>query len=419
MKIKTPALRLRLFLLILTAGYALATLADHFPESPVELGEPASLTSEFEPESRISLPPGNQPQASSIPGQFEGMFQTSSIRPPDPHGAAGPSGIIATVNLRVSYYNKSGAAIWGPVDFSTFFTSVGTASGTSDPRAIYDVGSGRFYVILQDSTATQGFFNVAVSKSSNPTTSSTADWFFYRFDVTQSVGATKYGPDYPGLGVDSQALYITGNMYSLPFASAGAFLDTQIIVLNKAALNSGAAVTPKQIFPPTAGTPFTLQPATVLGGSNPGNLVYLAETPFNSTTAVRIWALSNPLGASPTLASATITVPNNGGAPVNNAPQPGTTIKIDTLSPRTQGNAFWYNGSLWFCHTAGGSAGKAIVYYYRVNSNGFPLNSPTLAESGGIDGGAGEWTYQPVSVAMPMATSASFTPSPPPVVRRP
>ncbi|MBI3413986.1 MAG: HYR domain-containing protein, partial [Verrucomicrobia bacterium] len=385
----------RTVLITLSAGFVLGSFGADLPEAPVELGEPAAITVEAPPENVISLAPNNQPQASTIPGQFEGMFQTSSIRPPDPHGAAGPSGIIQTVNLRVAYYDRTGAAIWGPLSFVSFFTSVGTASGISDPRAIYDVGSGRFYVILQDSTSTLGFFNVAVSKTSNPVSGTTADWFFYRFDVTQTVGSTKYGPDYPGLGVDSQALYLTANMFSLPFATAGAFLDTQIIVLDKAALNSGAAVTPKRIFPSAASNAFTLQPATVLGGNNPGNVAYFAEVPFSTTIAVRIWALNNPLGASPTLTSANVTVPNNGGAPANNAPQKGTTITIDTLSPRTQGNAFWHNGSLWFCHTAGGSSGKAIVYYYRINSNGYPNNAPTLAESGGIDGGAGEWTYQP------------------------
>jgi hypothetical protein len=64
------------------------------------------------------------------------------------------------------------------------------------------------------------------------------------------------------------------------------------------------------------------------------------------------------------------------------------------VGTRTQGNAFWYGGSLWFAHTAGG-AQRAIAYYYKVNTNGFPGGSPTLAESGGIDGGSGVWTFQP------------------------
>lgn len=53
-------------------------------------------------------------EASLINKSWAGMFQVASIRPPDPHGAAGPSGIIAVVNLRTAYYNKNGTLIWGP-----------------------------------------------------------------------------------------------------------------------------------------------------------------------------------------------------------------------------------------------------------------------------------------------------------------
>ena len=89
-------------------------------------------------------------------------------------------------------------------------------------------------------------------------------------------------------------------------------------------------------------------------------------------------------------------MPDNGGsAPSSGAPQPGVTVTIDTLDTRTQGNAFWRNGAVWFCHTAGGSLGKSVVHYYSINVNNFPVGVPSLAEAGAIDGGPGEWTYQP------------------------
>jgi hypothetical protein len=68
---------------------------------------------------------------------------------------------------------------------------------------------------------------------------------------------------------------------------------------------------------------------------------------------------------------------------------------LQTLSHNTQGFAFWQNGAIWFCQTAGSSSGEHKVYYYKVNANGFPFNTPTLGASGVIVGGAGEWTYQP------------------------
>src|SRR5207249_3359149 len=76
-------------------------------------------------------------------------------------------------------------------------------------------------------------------------------------------------------------------------------------------------------------------------------------------------------------------------------PQPGTSITIDPNDGRALGNAFYYNGNVWFCHTAGGNSGRAIVYYYNVALNGYPGGTPALVQEGVLDGGPGEWTYQP------------------------
>ncbi len=330
----------------------------------------------------------------TIRESWEGMSSDFTLEPPDPHGAAGPNGIIQTVNLRIKYWNKNGTGIWGPVALSRFWSSVGTkdANLLSDPRALFDRASGRFYVIMQeaDRSASRSYLNVAVSKTADPVTSETADWFFYRIDNTEVVGGVRYWSDYPGLAIDRQAVYLTYNMFSFPIDTAS-FRNVQIIVLNKTNFNAGTT-NYGFAYPPTADA-FTLQPCSVQGIGSPSNVAYFAETFLIDDTHVRVWALKDPLGAR-TLSSTNIAVPNNGGY-INGAPQPGTFIKIDTLSPRTQGNAFWDNGAIWFCNTAGGDSGKSRVYYYKVNLNNFPSGTPSLGESGFIDGGPGEWTYQP------------------------
>ena len=335
----------------------------------------------------------------NVSASWEGMSSDFTLEPPDPCGAAGPDGILQTVNLRVEYWNKNGTRIWGPVADATFWASAGINGGNllSDPHTLFDRASGRFYTVLLevDESANKSYLNVAVSKTSNPISSGTSDWYFYRIDDTEVSGGTRYWTDYPGLGVDGQAVYVTYNMYSFP-VSSGYFKNAVIIVLNKANFNSGTT-NYSFVYTPDASGAFTLQPCTVLGSSSPNNVAYFAETPLvgNFSTSVRIWALSNPLG-SRTLTSTNVTVPFNGGPPpYSGAPQPGTSIPIDTLDGRTQGNAFWYNGSVWFCTTAGGSSGKSLAYYYQVNLNNYPAGTPTLGQSGFIDGGPGEWTYQP------------------------
>jgi len=330
------------------------------------------------------------------------VLEGPDIFPPDPHGTAGPGGILQTVNLRIAYFTKGdqvpgGQIIWGPVDFPTFFSSVGGGWYTelSDPQAIYDAASGRFYVIVQDNNSTGSFCDMAVSRTSAPASGGTADWYFYRFDMKRIVNGTTFGGDYPGLAVDSQALFVTYNMFSLPISDSSTANGSQILIFNKAALNNGTAT---GFTPQYLDYDYYLKPATPRGG-NPGNVAYFAETAYwGNPTSVRVWALTDPLGT-PTLAAADVTVPNNGGA-VNDAPQSGTTATLDTVSAATQGNVFWNNGSIWFCHTAGSSLWHANVYYYRVNLNNFPSGTPTLGESGVIDGGpgtggSGVWTFQP------------------------
>ena len=94
---------------------------------------------------RLSPEPGPK---TTVLTSWPGMFQTSSIRPPDPHGAAGPNGIIQVVNVRIAYWDKSGSLIWGPVALDGMFAGVGNQYFSFDPRALFDPQSGRFYVVL-------------------------------------------------------------------------------------------------------------------------------------------------------------------------------------------------------------------------------------------------------------------------------
>jgi hypothetical protein len=358
-----------------------STIPDTIPASSVTQGALDTAAAPAEPPVAPDV---------SILASWEGMHTDFQYEPPDPHGAAGPNGIIQVVNVRIAYWNKSGNTVWGPLPITALFAGLGNHAFSFDPHALYDPQSGRFYVVLleMDEITQKSYLNIAVSKTSNPLTPSINDWFFYRIENTRTIGSTKFWGDYPGLGFDSQAIYITVNMYTFSEVNG----DVQIAVLDKNAFLSGST-NYTYIYTSSSSGAFTLQPCSILGTTSPGNVAYFAET--LDSAHVRLWALRDPLGVR-ALTSAEISVPDNGGAaPYSGAPQPGVTVTIDTLDSRTQGNAFWDNGSVWFCHTAGGALGKSQVYYYKVNANGFPTAAPTLAEEGVIDGGSGEWTYQP------------------------
>jgi uncharacterized repeat protein (TIGR01451 family) len=328
---------------------------------------------------------------SLVNASWGGMASDLAIEPPDPHGAAGPAGVVQVVNTRAAYWDKTGRNIWGPIDLNAMLASAGAQFMATDPRALYDPVAQRFYFVYIeiDFAGSHSWINLAMSKSSDPRSSTTNDWSFFRIENTQVIGGTAYWGDYSAFGFDGQALYMCLNQYDF---NQNPGPGAQITVIDKAALLAGNT---NYAFVVANGA-FTLQPCTPLSTNSPGNIAYFGETPNFTSTSVRIWALTDPLGAR-TLSSAMVSIPDNGGPPpFGGAPQQGTGITIDPSDGRTQGNAFWYNGSVWFCTTKGGGSGKSLVYWYRVDINGYPSGgTPSLGDSGSIDGGVGEWTYQP------------------------
>ena len=321
--------------------------------------------------------------------------------PPDPHGAAGPSGLIATVNRSVSYYGRDGSSRWS-IASGDFMSPSGATGLIVDAKCLYDAQSGRFYVVGSENYLHSGYYTViAVSRASDPITSGTASWYFYRLNTAQTDGSRTYGGDYPCLGVDHQCLYVALNMFSLPIDSSSIYRNVQVISCDKSQLNSGTAVYTRLNTPNTPGdirAAFTLQPASLVGSTTAGNVGYLAEIPYCDDDSLRLWAISDPLGT-PTLSSTLIPIPSNGGGfGGSGAPQGGTpTQRLDTVSPRAMGNAFWREGNLWLCCTAGRMIGDstASVFYYRLTTNSYPSGTPTLSTSGNVDGGSGVWRFMP------------------------
>ena len=328
--------------------------------------------------------------------------------PPDPHGAPGPAGVIATVNLGISYYTKSGALIWGPTNLPTFFTgNTGTGNQNADPRTIFDQVSRRFFVIMQENHNSTFWLNVAVSRNSDPRSSGAADWITYRLNATKlaaanAAGGVNYGGDYPGLAVDEQALYVTYNLFPLNASGvlAGSATNAVLLIVNKAQLIAGNGTLASLEFNAS-----TLQPATPRGQSA-GNVVYLVAN--GSSSNLNLFAVNDPQGAR-TVAAQIIPINDVGAGPTNKAPQLGSAFPIDTLAGRMQGNATLANGDLWCCMTRGQPAGPALAAYCRLQLNGWPFsgNNPALGEEGTV-GALTDWNYLP-SIGANLAGDVAIT----------
>ncbi len=297
---------------------------------------------------------------------WQSLALAPGVATSDSHGAAGPSGILAAANPGIGYYSKTGAQLWNVTEQNFFSPTV-----CCDARAVYDPAAGRFFLIAQDSN--QRVLYAAVSNNSDPQSATTNDWGFYQF-------ATSVNIDYPGLGVDAQAIHVTYGMIGQVW-----------IILNKADLVSGNtnATTYREVTTPTPSFQ-GMHPATVTGAQPPDNTAYGAM--LLSSTQITLMAVTNTL-ANPGLASTNFTVSSfgNNADPLRNSPQPGTSVRILNGVAFTS-DAFWQNGDLWFCHTGiSSNSSRVIVYYYRVRTGGFPNGQAALVESGTLDHGTNTW----------------------------
>jgi hypothetical protein len=260
---------------------------------------------------------------------------------------------------------------------------------------------------MPGATPSAGFYYVAVSKNSDPRTSGSQDWYFYEIDVTEfdpGNNSNRWSADYPGIGVDAQALYIAFNMNVLT-GSGPHYLNSQILVLKKADINSGT-LTVSRIFTPggdvtEVGSGFgqrgaCLQPATGHdpGATNPGNVAYFAETP------VLIQHCAH-LGAQRPVAQHQLNFRSRERAGQRrasaSAPQPGTNIRLETWSHHTRDMPSGTAGRFGFARLLATSTPDRT--WSITQSQRQQLASPAAVRPWLtrvlINGGPGEWTFQP------------------------
>ena len=83
-----------------------------------------------------------------------------------------------------------------------------------------------------------------------------------------------------------------------------------------------------------------------------------------------------------------------GTAVASGAPQSGTSVTVDTLSPRIM-NAVYRGGSIYLVLTSDTNGdGASDVFWARIATNGGSPNAPTIADSGAIAVGPA-WAFMP------------------------
>jgi hypothetical protein len=296
---------------------------------------------------------------------FDAILDTGWT-PPDCNMAVGVTNIIVTTNGRISMFTKDGTQIFTDEleGAGGFWGSLGATGFVFDPECIYDTIHHRYWAMASEgNVGSKSYILLAVSDDDD----AAGTWFKYRLETTSLAGAIF---DSPNISVDEEAVYVTGD---------GSLGNYQIFIWDKASMLVGAppAIAKSLNYvtvPESCGIPAVMDPAA------PG-LYMLEHKEAASNTKVKFIALTNPL-TTPTLTSTEVTVPTYG--PPEDAPQKGTTVKIENFEAR-----FWsvdYKaGSFWAAHHI--NASRVITRWYEFEMNGWPAsgNLPTLAQSGNVD----------------------------------
>lgn len=323
-------------------------------------------------------------------GNFAGLTSTGMI-PSDCTLAAGPQHVLVAVNSTFAIFRKTGGAALFQQQLKAWFANVITSADIFDPKAVYDQHSGRWVLLAValplDRTLRQSWFLISVSQTADPM----GPWWNYKFDATKDgTTATSNWADYPCLGVDNQALYVTANMFRFD----GDISEyAKIRIFPKASLYAGSPtsfVDFVRLANADGSNAFTVQPCHTYGAPQVQYFVNsLYPSAANSTrNTLSLWSLTNPLTA-PAISRRVVATDPYGMPP--DAPQRGGGAPLDSGDVRML-NAVFRGGSVWSALTTffnwGDGVNVASAHWFQINAT-----SGALVQQGIFGAGRRSYCY--------------------------
>jgi len=200
--------------------------------------------------------------------------------------AVGPSQIVQAVNTTLRFSTRGGALLFD-VSLAAFFMEPSTEQGDSDPRVLYDAAHGRWVASELSYDCAVGHIRLAVSDTSDPTTS----WHVWDFAFSGSL------PDYPGLGISSDKIVFTANHFALNAGTCtfGSFTNASVYAFDWAAVLAGGSLSGTSWTPVVgasawrAAANLTADPTIHLVAQGPADeVVYGAITGTNASANLAI-----------------------------------------------------------------------------------------------------------------------------------
>ncbi len=328
-----------------------------------------------------------------IEKSFQGIPMTNSI-PPDPIMAVGPNHIIVMVNSSFRIFDKSGNII-KTVTAQAFYQSVAPNTGPNDPQIVYDHYAKRFVMVWMTSPSprvnpTDHRHLIAVSADSN----AMGTWYMWNSSaIAMGDSATPGWGDYPALGYDSVAVYLTSNQFPL---AGGNFLYAKLRLFPKTSLyqNATGALTFKDWWdfhdPSTNVTIYTLRPPTAYNGHAKA---FFINTPRSSlSNYVTVLTLSDPVGSNPVFEANIIPTVQFRYPPNGNQLGGSGTLLLEYGNAQFRANVVYRDSALYATQIIGSGTGNlySAVRYLKIN----PYKNTTIQDY--ALGSTGYWHSYPM-----------------------
>jgi hypothetical protein len=312
--------------------------------TPVEGGQQANVVQPYgfavSPPLRDLAPDGEQADGPGTrfepaTGNFVNVLNFNGVGNgtyayPDSNGAAGATQYVQWTNTRYAVYSKStGKLISGPTAANKLWTNLGGQCATTtagDGIINYDKAAERWIITHHTGGGVPYSQCIAISTSSD----ATGTYYLYAFSFTNDY------PDYPQLGVWSDAYYLTENLLD---PTGFTNIAGQVCALDRTNMLIGNPAATAQCLQTATNAAFSvLQPADLDGATPPpaGTPNYLMAIDTNSLDLFKFtvnW--TNPADTSLVFAAnipvSAFTQACSGGYCI---PQKGTTEVLDGVGDR-------------------------------------------------------------------------------------
>ncbi|HZQ47532.1 MAG TPA: hypothetical protein VFC07_11000, partial [Verrucomicrobiae bacterium] len=316
---------------------------------------------------------------------------TTAAIPPDCNGTVGPTDFVEFINDQFAIYDKATGVNTVRISALDFWSSAipgfPSSLDVSDPRIIYDPSCQRWFASMVDldpnaidPTVENNDFLLAVSVTSDPA----GDWKGFRFRASPS--GVKFA-DFPTLGVDKNAVYLSGDF----FHGSTSPIGPGLVSIPKADLLLATPTIARRTF--FAGLTYAvrgqvLQPVMCFDGTSSGNVVATGNIGMTSNPYSNLvcFAVQNASTASASLtAPINLSVPpymvpdNPDLGPVFTPTQPDGTSQLQANDARFSARVYGEAGVLYAVHNTELNNHIAIRWY-RINASTLALlESGTIA----------------------------------------